>query len=288
MGTNLTFGFAAADTTHDVTPAMTELMRLVGTQAGVDIAVHGLPSYDRVAQLVHKGEVDLAWVSPIPFMALLRSESVVPLASPQRGGTHYHGAIVVAADAPVGALSLLVGKRAAWVDRYSAAGFVVPRIELAKAGLDVKTAFASQRFYGSHTAVAQAVADGKADFGATFVRLAPNGAVVGGPWLGKPDVENELRVFAMFGEIPPDVIAARDGLDEGARERVRAALLGLTKSARGKELLGAVFGAEGLFVPNTASYEALRQEAAAAVQEQLLDIEEDLDIESEVPTARRS
>jgi len=272
MGTNLTFGYPAKATTAGAALAMNDLMRLVGAGADVAIETRELPSYDRVAQLVHKGEVDLAWVPPIPFIALLRNDSVVPLACPQRGGTHYHGAIVVAADAPVGELSLLAGKRAAWVDRYSAAGFVVPRIELAKAGLDVKTAFASQRFLGSHVAAVQAVADGAADFCATFVRLAPNGAVIGGPWVGKPDLERKLRIFAMFGEIPPDVLAARDGLDASVRERVRASLLGLGKSARGAKLLEAVFGAEGIFVPSTERYEALREEAAAAVQDDLLDI----------------
>jgi len=272
MGTPLTFGYAAKDATDSATHAMSELLRVVGAQADVAITTRALPSYDGVAQLVHKGELDLAWVPPIPFIALLRNESVVPLACPQRGGTHYHGAIVVAAGAPVGALSLLVGKRAAWVERYSAAGFVVPRIEMAKAGLDVKTAFSSERFFGSHAAVVQAVADGVADFCATFVRLAPNGAVVGGPWIGKPDVEGKLRIFATFGEIPPDVLAARDGLEEGVRERVRAGLLGLGKTARGAELLDAAFGAEGIFVPTVATYEALREAAAAAVQNDLLDI----------------
>ena len=274
MATNLTFGYPAKATTAAAAMAMNDLMRLVGAGADVAIETRELPSYDRVAQLVHKGEVDLAWVPPIPFIALLRNESVVPLACPQRGGTHYHGAIVVAADAPVGELSLLAGKRAAWVDRYSAAGFVVPRIELAKAGLDVKKAFSSQRFFGSHAAVAQAVAEGAADFCATFVRLAPNGAVIGGPWSGKADIERKLRIFAMFGEIPPDVVAARDGLDEGVRERVRASLLGLGKTARGAKLLEAVFGAEGIFVPSTARYDTLREEAAAAVQDELLDIGE--------------
>ncbi len=269
----LTFGYAAPEASEEAARKMTELMALVGMHAGAKIAVDVLPSYEGVAQRVHKGELDLAWVSPIPFIALLRNESVVPLASPQRGGTHYHGAIVVGAGSAIGELSTLVGKRAAWVDRYSAAGFVVPRIELAKAGLDVKSAFASQRFYGSHAAVVQAVADSAADFGATFVRLAPNGAIVGGPWLDRPDLEQRLRIFATFGEIPPDVIAARQGLDAAVRDRVKGALLALTKDVRGAELLGDVFGAEGLFVPNIASYEALRADAAAAVQDNLLDID---------------
>jgi len=268
-----TFGYAAPEAT-DAAPKMTELITLVGKKAQADIAVRVLPSYHHVAQLVHKGELDLAWVSPIPFIALLRSESVVPLASPQRGGAHYHGAILVGADATIGNLSALVGKRAAWVDRYSAAGFVVPRIELAKAGLDVKTAFASQRFLGTHAAVVQAVSDGSADFGATYVRLAPNGAIISGPWLDKPELERKMRIFATFGEIPPDVIVARQGLDAGVRDRVRGAFLGLAKDMRGLTLSEDVFGADGFFVPNPANYEALREDAAAAVQDELLDIPE--------------
>jgi len=264
----LTFGYAAPDSKE-----MSELIGLLAARAGVPIKVTPLASYERVAQLVHKNELDLAWVSPIPFIALHRNESVVPLASPQRGGTHYHGAIVTSAAASIDGLSALRGKRAAWVDKFSAAGFVVPRIELAKAGLDVKTAFASQRFYGSHAAVAEAVANGEADFGATFVRLAPNAAIVGGPWQDKPELEQKLRIFATFGEIPPDVIVARQSLDASVRDRVRNALLSLTKDVRGDALLGAVFGAEGLFVPNTASYEALREDAAAAREDNLLDIE---------------
>jgi ABC-type phosphate/phosphonate transport system substrate-binding protein len=192
---------------------------------------------------------------------------------------HYHGAIIVSAKAQVGDLPLLKGKVAAWVDRYSAAGFVVPRIELAKAGLDVKTAFESQRFYGSHVAVARAVAAGAADFGATFVRLAENGAVVGGPWSGSSGLEESLRIFATFGEIPADVIAASKKLDGTVRDRIKKALLSITDDARGRELLGVVFGADALRETSTTSYEALRESAMAAVQERLLDIDQEIDPE---------
>jgi ABC-type phosphate/phosphonate transport system substrate-binding protein len=117
-----------------------------------------------------------------------------------------------------------------------------------------------------------AVASGEADFGATFVRLASNGAIVGGPWIGNPELERRLRIFATFGEIPPDVVVARNGLDLKTRERVREVLLDLTKDPNGADLLETVFGAEGMFVPNTERYEPLREEALAAVKEQLLEV----------------
>jgi phosphate/phosphite/phosphonate ABC transporter binding protein len=275
----LTFGFAAPEVSEEAMRNMTELATLVSARANADIAVSALPSYERVTQRIHKGELDLAWVSPIPFIALWRSKSIVPLASPRRGGMVYHGAIVVAADSPITELTGLAGKRAAWVDRYSAAGFVVPRIELAKAGLDVKSAFSEQHFYGSHGAVVTAIADGKVDFGATFVRLADNGAVIGGPWSSNPEIEKRLRIFATFGEIPSDVIAARESLDPAVRNRLRDALLAVAREPRAKDLLKAIFGADAFAAPITSKYEALREAAAAAVQEHLLDIEEELEPE---------
>jgi len=275
----LTFGYAAPEASDEAMRNMTELMTLVSARANADIAVSSLPSYERVTQRIHKGELDLAWVSPIPFIALWRSKSISPIASPRRGGMHYHGAIVVAADSPIADLAGLAGKRAAWVDRYSAAGFVVPRIELAKAGLDVKSAFSAQHYFGSHLAVARAVAEGRADFGATHVRLADNLAVIGGPWSKDPELEKRLRIFATFGEIPADVIAAREGLDVAVRNRVRDAFLAVAREPRAKELLAAVFGADAFAPPVLLGYETLREAAAAAVQGHLLDIEEEVEPE---------
>jgi len=268
----LVFGYAAPDTTDETRRAMTELAMLLSAFASLDIAVSPLQSYDRVTQLIHKGKLDLAWVSPIPYIALVRKQSVVPLVSPFRGGPNYHGGIIVSAQSSLNGLPSLLGTRAAWVDRHSAAGFVIPRLELAAAGLDVKTAFSSQRFYGSHEAVTRAVATGAADFGATFVRLSSNGAVVGGPWSSMPGLEASLRIFATFGEIPPDVIVASAALHPDVRERVRNAMLSVEQDPRGKQLLSAVFGAEGLRLATTEGYEELRNAALLAMEEQLLEI----------------
>lgn len=275
----LVFGYASPEATDDAKRTMTELATMIGAMAQVDLAVSALPSYDRVAQLVHKGKIDLAWVSPIPYIALLRNERVLPLACPRRGDLDYHGAIVVSASSTISKLADLAGKRAAWVDRYSAAGFVVPRIELAKAGLDVKSAFSQQRFFGSHEAAVRAVAEGAADFAATFVRLGANNAVIGGPWTKMPGLEPKLRIFATFGVIPPDVVAARSSLDAATRERLEQALKRLTQDPRGKELVSTIFGADDLVAPTSKGYEELRLAAAEAVQEKLLDIEEDLEPE---------
>src|SRR5262249_29622562 len=160
--------------------------------------------------------------------------------------SHYHSAIIVATGSGIRSLRQLEGKRAAWVDPHSASGFVIPRIQLAALGVDPRTAFASQHFYGTHEAVVSAVAEGVADFGATYVRLDRKGTIVHGPWASFPRYVRTIRTLSKFGEIPSDVVAARADMDREIAARLQAALLGLARDPRGKVLLRAIFGADEL------------------------------------------
>ena len=272
------FGYSAPSTTAIAKSFMTDFTTLFGELAGIDIALTALPSYERVTQMIHKKEIDLAWLSPIPFIALHRSRSVLQLASPYRAGRGtYYGALIVHSGSPIQSVNALKEKRAAWVDRHSAAGFVMPRIELLVQGLDPRNDFGTQKFYGTHEAVATAVADGRADFGATWVQLDAKHNVIRGPWSTNPKIAAEIQVLATFGSIPADVIAMRADLDAGVRERLERGLFQITKTPRGKSLAKAVFGADEFKKPLMASYESLREQAAEAAAEGLLEAEEELD-----------
>jgi phosphonate transport system substrate-binding protein len=272
------FGYSAPSTTTTAKQNMTDFALLFGQLAGLDIAVTALPSYERVTQMIHKKEIDLAWLSPIPFIALHRSRSVVPLASPHRHGKGtYHGAIIVHAKSKIASIEDLRKKRAAWVDRHSSTGFVMPRIELLVQGLDPREAFGGQHFYGTHEAVATAVADKRADFGATWVSLDGRNKVLRGPWSANPKIAAEIRVLATFGEIPADVLAMRSDLDANTRGRLERAVLEIGKTAQGKKLIDAVFGADDFKKTQLASYEELREQAAEAAAEGLLEPEEEIE-----------
>ena len=278
------FGYAAPDATVDAKLRMTEFAILLGKLAGIDLAVTALPSYERVAQLIHKREIDLAWLSPIPFISLQRAKRIIPLVSHHRGGrTSYCSAVIVPASSRVRSVGGLAGKRAGWVDRYSASGFALPRIQMAAMGLDVRTAFRGQRFYGTHEAVVRAVVEERVDFGATYVRLDRKGAVQRGPWSAMaPKYAEGFRVLATFGEIPSDVIAARSDLETGVRERIVKAFVQLAKNPRGKELIGSIFGAEDFRRPTAEGYEVLRGATASAVEEGLLEADDDPDFGSDL------
>ncbi len=272
------FGYSAPTATAKAKTYMTDFTLLFGQLSGVDIALTALPSYERVTQMIHKKEIDIAWLSPIPFIALHRSRSVTALASPYRGGKgSYHGALITHASSPITSIEDLKGKRAAWVDRHSAAGFVMPRIELLVQGLDPREDFGSQKFYGTHEAVATAVADGRADFGATWVALDEDHNVIRGPWSTNAKIAAQIQVFATFGSIPADVIAMRSDLDARTRERLERGLFQITKGERGKSLAREVFGADDFKKPVMASYESLREQAFEAAGVGLLEAEEEIE-----------
>ncbi len=249
-----------------------EFATRLGELSGIDVAVTSVPSYERLAQLIQRGDLDLAWLSPISLVSLARSRLVRPMLSLRRDGLlHYRCALIVSANSRLSKFEELRGKRAAWVDRHSASGFVLPRIELAAHGVG-QSSLGLERLYGSHDAVVRAVASGRADFGATFVHVDENEAMRGA-WSQTPGLEKSLRVMTTFGEIPPDAIATRYGMDDAQRTRLTRALTTMTKSAADRQLLSNIFGARGFDTPRRATYESLRKAVFGAYRDGLLEID---------------
>ena len=255
-------GYSAPNASPTAKIRMTEFGILLSQFAMIDVSMTAVGSYERVAQLIHRGEIDLAWLSPIPFISLARQGSVSAIASPfRRGRTGFDGALIVPSSSRARTLSQLQGKRAAWVDRHSASGFVLPRVEFWEAGIDPRRAFSTETFYGSHEAVVRAVAKGAADFGATHV----------GSWTQGP-YATRVRSLATFGEIPADVIAVRADLDPKAREIVTRAFLRLSSVPQGLTLVHDVFGADDFRKADVEAYERLRDIAAGANEDGILEL----------------
>ena len=248
---------------------MTALASRIGELAGVDVAVTPVASYEKLAHYIHIGEIDLAWLSPISLVSLARNRRVVPMVSMHRKRSlHYRAALIVHAASHASSFEELRGKRAAWVDRHSASGYVLPRIELAAHGIRARE-LGTERFYGSHDGVVRAVASGRADFGATFAHTQ-NG-VTTGAWSKTAGLARSVRVLDTFGEVPPDAIASRYDMDARLRERLARAFHQLAKTPRDRELALDVLGADEFRTPKRATYEALRTSVFRAYKSGVLE-----------------
>jgi phosphate/phosphite/phosphonate ABC transporter binding protein len=242
----------------------------VAQEVGIDIEMEEASSYEDLAQAVQIGDVDLAWLPPIAFIALDRQKLVSPLVSSARGGgLAFESVIIVNKKSRYLRLRELAGARAAWVDPYSASGYVFPRVELAAAGVDL-SAFASETFYASHADVVRAVAMGHADFGATFATLGPKGEVVRSAWKDSREASQSIRVLASLGSLPADLIAARYTVPAALQTRLTRAFIAVSREPANRLLLLEAFGADELKAAKPRGYDVLRAETERAAATGLL------------------
>jgi phosphate/phosphite/phosphonate ABC transporter binding protein len=232
----------------------------LGREANQKITPRVALSYEELARMFRAGEVDLAWLPPIVFVSLEQDKIAVPLVSHQRATqSSYESVLIVRADSKIRTLDGLRGTRAAWVDPWSAAGYVLPRIKLAALGVDPRTLFLDEKFFGSHDAVVRAVLSDKADVGGTFARLDRHGTVARGGWSEVKDAEGAIRVLTTFGPIPSDVTVARRTLPEDQQQALAHAMVKASREPSVKDVVHQIFGVEEFREDGIPSYETLRR-----------------------------
>jgi phosphonate transport system substrate-binding protein len=268
----LTFGYVAPHVQTTARLQMAEFWIEVGSAAQVEIMVSEAKSYEELSNRLVAGEVDIAWLPPIPLVALERRKAAVPLVSHHRDGSRdFHCVLVTRYDSPIKSIKDLKGRRAAWVDPFSASGYVLPRIELFARGVDPRTTFFAEKFHHSHNAAVRAVLHCKADFAGTWAGLDANGKVVRSPWDEMDRADEALKVIAELGAIPSDTIAARPNLPFAAREKIRTALFRLSADARHHFRIRDLFGVDEFRPWSTLGYEELRRAAMMASETGLID-----------------
>jgi phosphate/phosphite/phosphonate ABC transporter binding protein len=226
-------------------------------------------SYEDLAMSIREGTSDIGWLPPVVYARM--AEGVEPLGSIAREGkTSYAAAVLVLESSDLRGLDDLAGARAGWVDPWSAAGFVVPRLELARRGTDPTSTFRTEQFFGTHRDTLLALGRGDCDVACTFAREseAPDAKTVG-PWTEMPELS--VRVLATFGPIPTDVIAVRRNLAPRDYEAVTAALRKASQDPDARPLLRAVFGGEELREGLESGHEELRHAYERAVASGLFD-----------------
>ena len=240
---HLVFGLVAAPPEGEASASFEKLAAWMQTHDDVEIERKVWPTYRALAESVRAGESDVAWLPPVVYAWL--AEGVTPLGCIARGGsTTYSAALVVTEASSIHVLADLSGARAGWVDPWSAAGYVVPRIELARAGIDPTTTFKSEKFYGTHRDALLALAAGECDVAGTYARTREEKAEPEGAWSELEDVR--VRVVATFSSIPNDVIAVRRNLAPKEYERSLAAFRHACADEAGRPLVRAVFGGDEL------------------------------------------
>jgi phosphate/phosphite/phosphonate ABC transporter binding protein len=264
----LVFGLVAPAPEAEASASFDALAAWMRAHGDLEIERKAWPTYRALAESVREGTSDIAWLPPVVYAWL--AEAVTPLGCIARGGsTSYLAALVALESSKLHAVADLEGARAGWVDPWSAAGYVVPRIELARAGIVPSATFRTETFYGTHRDVLLALARGYCDVAGTYAQKGEDGSAPEGMWSKLDGMK--VRVIATFGSIPSDVIAVRRNLPPAHYERALSAVRRAFTDEEARPLVRAVFGGDELREGIEPGHDALRSAFERATANGLFD-----------------
>jgi phosphonate transport system substrate-binding protein len=236
------------------------------TQAlGRDTEVVAATDYEHLAKDLISGRVDAAWAPPFVCARIEAMRVRVLVRGVRAGASMYRAALVTRIDSPV-SLQTLSSARAAWSDRDSVGGFLLPMAWMREQGLDPTHAFASQVFVGSYRAALEAVLDGAADVTSVFAPVARPGIddVTGLSDLW-PEKTSEFRALGFTDEAPNDGVAVSMSLAPAIVADLERTLLTLQHSASGAAILKECFHADRFELAPRSGYRALYRVALASL-----------------------
>ena len=209
------------------------LASYISKKLGIKIKLKVLPRYGNfIDNFVSEG-MDGAFFGSFTYALAHARLGVEVLARPVSldGASTYYGMIFVRKDSGIKSIQDMKGKRFAFVDKATMAGYLLPRAYFQKHNLNFRTFLREVYYTGTHEDAIYDVLNRKADIGAAkntvYERLA--GA--------DRRITNKLIVLERSPEVPENGLAVRKDLDDAIKKKLKEALLGMNTDTEGITVL---------------------------------------------------
>jgi phosphonate transport system substrate-binding protein len=187
-----------------------------------------------MSRLMAEGKVDLLFDSPHPVLTVKSAVGGrILLQRDVLGRSEYASVFVCDADRKELELGGLDGRVVALQEPHSTSGFLLPAIELARTGFELREVPPEQTGVGAGEVGYYLTRDEENTLEAVISGRALAGAVSGQDLDQLPeDLRRRLRVFHRTSPAPRQLVLARSDLDAARVERVREILLALDDADR--------------------------------------------------------
>jgi len=203
-------------------------------KSGVKVEFTILSRYGNIIDRFSKGKMDGAFFGSFTGALAIQKLGVVPLARPVNldNTSSYRGYIFVRKGSGITTAKDMKGKRMAFVDKATTAGYIFPLAYLRRNGIsDINKFFREYYFAGSHDAAISAVLEGQADIGAAkhsvYDRVRKENS----------RVNEELVIIAESPWVPSNGLCVRKDLDASLKKKLQDALLNLHTARDGEAVL---------------------------------------------------
>ncbi|MGB1239557.1 MAG: phosphate/phosphite/phosphonate ABC transporter substrate-binding protein, partial [Pseudomonadales bacterium] len=223
-GQNLTLGIVPQQSAKVLAQRWTPISQYLSEQTGFHISfktAKDIPTFER---RLLAGEYDLAYMNPYHYTVFSQRPGYLPLA--RERDKRIKGIVVVKRDSDITDISQLRAQTLAFPAPAAFAASVIPRAKMRDDALDI-----TPKYVSSHDSVYLGVAKGFFPAGGGVKRTFNNAPAA---------VRDQLRILWTTPGYTPHALAAHPRVDEAARAKVLAALLGMHNSERGRALLQSV------------------------------------------------
>lgn len=227
------------------------LAQYISEKAGITVKLKILSRYGNIIENFMSSELDGAFFGSFTGALAISRIGVQPLARPLwlDGTSTYYGLVFARKDSAIKDADDMKGKRFAFVDRATTAGWLLPLHYFQEVGIgDYRTWFAETYFTGTHEDVIYDVLARRADIGAAkntiFYKLAKN----------DPRILEQLHILTRSPDVPSNTLAVKSDLDNSLKLRLQNILLQMDQDKQGKAILHD-FGAKKFIATTPKDYE---------------------------------
>jgi len=210
------------------------LASYISEKSGLDVELIILSRYGNIIDNFLSDKLDGAFFGSFTGALAIKKLGIIPLARPVwlDGTSTYYGMIFVRNDSAIKDAQGMKGKRFAFVDKATTAGWLLPLQFFHSNGIeDYREWFSETYFTGTHEDAIYDVLNKKADIGAAkntvFYRLAEKDS----------RLKDELQILATSPKVPSNTLAVRNNLDKPIIQKLKNILLQMEQDKQGQEIL---------------------------------------------------
>jgi phosphonate transport system substrate-binding protein len=260
----LTVEFVPSQNAETLEAKAKPLEKLLSARLGIPVKVSVSTDYNTIIEAMGSKQVDVGFLPPTAYVLAKQKNYADLLLQAERYGinpadgsnttqlvTSYRSEIIVKKDSPIKTLKDLKGKKIAWQDVTSTAGYIYPAAEMKKAGIDPQKDVTGITVQG-HDKGILAVLNGDVDAAAVFEdarNVVKN---------DNPNVFNETRVLYYTQPIPNDTICVRPDMDPAWKKKIQDAFISISKDPQGKKIIYDVYSHVAYKIAKDSDFDIVR------------------------------
>lgn len=240
------------------------LEELLGEELGIPVEVSVSTDYNSIVEAMNSDQVDVGFLPPTAYVLAHEQEAADVLLQAQRYGVnddgsetdelvdYYLSQFVVMEDSGMESIEDLEGKRIAYQNTTSSAGFVWPAAEMMDAGLEPLEDVEPVTVTGHDQAIVSLLND-DVDVAVTF-QDARNTVVE-----DYDSVFEDTKILEFTEKIPNDTVSIRPEIEGEMRQEIADAFISLGENEESQEIIRDIYSHEGYTESEDSNFDVVRE-----------------------------